>query len=60
MHDRAIAKDNAVHVFKDYDLILDCSDNLETKLLLNETAYLSGKPIIHAQCLLFRRTNLSP
>ena len=53
IHSQSIAKDNAVHLFKDYDLILDCSDNLETKLLLNQTAYISGKPIIQASVYYF-------
>jgi adenylyltransferase/sulfurtransferase len=29
-----------------HDLILDCSDNLETRNLLNDVCYLSGKPLV--------------
>lgn len=32
----------------DYDLVLDCSDNLRTKFLLNDACFLKGKPLIQA------------
>lgn len=39
--------DNALALFKEHDVILDGSDNLETKFLANDAAVLSGKPLVH-------------
>jgi adenylyltransferase/sulfurtransferase len=35
-------------VFPEVDLVLDCSDHIQTKYLLNDAAFLSGKPLIQA------------
>ena len=46
-HKMMITSHNVIEVFEHYDLILDGTDNFETKYLLNDACVLSGKPLIH-------------
>ncbi len=39
---------NAVEIFNDYSIIVDGSDNFETRYLVNDACVLSGKTNIHA------------
>ena len=39
---------NARRLFSEYDVVLDCTDNFETKYLLNDTAVATGKPLVQA------------
>ncbi|GIJ85987.1 urmylation protein [Aspergillus pseudoviridinutans] len=41
----------APDIFKDYDLILDCTDNPATRYLISDTAVLLGKPLVSASAL---------
>ncbi|MEL6433982.1 MAG: molybdopterin-synthase adenylyltransferase MoeB [Pseudomonadota bacterium] len=45
-YNRRLSEDNAKALFGDYDIILDGSDNFETRYLANKTAYEMGKPLI--------------
>lgn len=45
---RRLTAEIAVDLFDDYDLILDGSDNFETRYLVNRTAVAQGKPLIAA------------
>lgn len=38
--------DNAERLFREYDLIMDCTDNFDTRLLISDTAVSTGKPYI--------------
>ena len=38
---------NALEIFKDYDIILDGSDNFPTKYLVNDASFFTGKPYIY-------------
>lgn len=42
---------DAPDIFKDYDLILDCTDNPATRYLISDTAVLLGKPLVSASAL---------
>jgi adenylyltransferase/sulfurtransferase len=42
-----LTSQNALDIFKDYDIILDGSDNFPTKYLVNDTAFFTGKPYIY-------------
>lgn len=42
-----VAADNAKDMLKDYDVILDCTDNFETKYLINDTCVSLGKALVH-------------
>ncbi|MCM1110056.1 MAG: HesA/MoeB/ThiF family protein [Clostridium sp.] len=41
-----LTPDNASKIFSDYDLIIDCTDNFHTRLLISDTAVETGKPFI--------------
>ncbi len=43
---RRLTEENAEALFADYDLILDGSDNFETRFLVNRAAVAVGKPLI--------------
>ncbi len=45
---RRLTEDIAAGLFADYDLILDGSDNFDTRYLVNRVAVASGKPLIAA------------
>jgi adenylyltransferase/sulfurtransferase len=38
---------NALDVFKDYDVIVDGTDNFPTRYLANDAAHFLGKPLVH-------------
>ena len=43
-HELALTSKNALDVFKDYDIILDGTDNFQTRYLVNDACVLLGKP----------------
>ena len=45
---RRLTDENARGIFEDYDLILDGTDNFETRYLVNRTCVALGKPLIAA------------
>tara|TARA_R100001369_G_scaffold32700_1_gene57368 strand:- start:11016 stop:12041 length:1026 start_codon:yes stop_codon:yes gene_type:complete len=46
--EEALTIDNAEKLFREYDLIIDGTDNFETKYLINDACILEGKPWIYA------------
>lgn len=44
----ALSAENAEKLFRQYDIILDGSDNFETKYLINDACILSGRPWVYA------------
>lgn len=53
IHETKITKDNAIEIFKLYDLIADGSDNFATRYLVNDACVLLGKPFVYASILRF-------
>ena len=45
--------DNALNICKDYELVIDCSDNFSTRYLVNDTCVASGKTLIFGSILQF-------
>ncbi len=45
--------DNVMDIIKDYDLVVDGSDNFDTRYLLNDACYLAGKANIHGSIFQF-------
>ena len=41
-----LTKDNAVELFKKYDIVVDGTDNFPTRYLINDAATLAGKPVV--------------
>ncbi|EWC63607.1 Sulfur carrier protein adenylyltransferase ThiF [Actinokineospora spheciospongiae] len=46
LHQEHLNSSNALDVFRDYDLILDGTDNFATRYLVNDAAVLLGKPYV--------------
>jgi molybdopterin/thiamine biosynthesis adenylyltransferase/rhodanese-related sulfurtransferase len=46
LHDTFVRSDNALDLFRDYDLIIDGSDNFPTRYLVNDACVLLGKPYV--------------
>jgi adenylyltransferase/sulfurtransferase len=45
--------DNVLDIIKDYDLVIDGSDNFDTRYLVNDACYLAGKTNIHGSIFQF-------
>ena len=41
-----LTKDNILDLIKDYDIVVDCSDNFATRFLVNDASVLARKPLI--------------
>lgn len=42
---------NALQLIKQYDIIIDCTDNIATRYLLSDACVLAGKPIVSGSAL---------
>ncbi|MGN1356443.1 MAG: HesA/MoeB/ThiF family protein [Succinivibrionaceae bacterium] len=49
-----ISSDNIPNLIRDYDFILDCTDNFSAKFLINDACVLGEKPFSHAGILRFK------
>jgi molybdopterin/thiamine biosynthesis adenylyltransferase len=47
-YESRIARDNAIGLIADYDLVADGSDNFETRYLVSDACYFAGKPLVFA------------
>jgi molybdopterin/thiamine biosynthesis adenylyltransferase/rhodanese-related sulfurtransferase len=45
--------DNVLDVIRDYDLVVDGSDNFDTRYLVNDACYLAGKTNVHGSIFQF-------
>jgi molybdopterin/thiamine biosynthesis adenylyltransferase/rhodanese-related sulfurtransferase len=45
--------DNVLDIIKDYDLVIDGSDNFDTRYLVNDACYLAGKTNVHGSIFQF-------
>ncbi len=48
-----LTRENVVGIFKDYDLIVDGSDNFPTRYLVNDASVLLRKPVVHGSIFRF-------
>src|SRR5438046_10345542 len=48
-----LTRDNIIDIFKDYDLIVDGSDNFPTRYLVNDASVLLKKTIVHGSIFRF-------
>ncbi len=62
-----LTSENAEKIFKDYDIIVDGSDNFPTKYLVNDASFFTGKPFVfggvfqfEGQASVFDPTNGGP
>lgn len=53
VHETKLTKDNALELFAQYDIVVDGSDNFETRYLVNDAAYFTGKPLVYGSIFRF-------
>ena len=53
LYEEALTSENAMHIFKDYDIIVDGTDNFPTRYLVNDACVLSGKPNVYGSIFRF-------
>jgi len=51
--DSFLTNDNAIELFKQYDIIVDGSDNFQTRYLCNDAAILTNKPLVFGSIFKF-------
>ena len=52
-HATALDSDNALQILKDYDVVVDGTDNFETRYLTNDACYLLKKPNVYGSIFRF-------
>jgi sulfur-carrier protein adenylyltransferase/sulfurtransferase len=52
-HDIRLTKDNVLDIFRDYDVIVDGSDNFSTRYIVNDACVLLQKPQVHGSIFRF-------
>ncbi len=52
-HELRLSSDNALDLFRDYDVIADGTDNFPTRYLVNDACVLLGKPNVYASIYRF-------
>jgi sulfur-carrier protein adenylyltransferase/sulfurtransferase len=53
IYNERLTVDNVMDIFRDYDIIVDGSDNFPTRYLVNDAAVLVGKPVVHGSIFQF-------
>ena len=52
-HETRLTSENALDIFKDYDIVADGTDNFPTRYLVNDACVLLGKPNVYASIFRF-------
>ena len=52
-HNVALSSGNALELFRDYDIIVDGTDNFPTRYLVNDACVISGKPNVYGSIFRF-------
>eukprot|EP00003_Mantamonas_plastica_P023895 TRINITY_DN4373_c2_g1_i2.p1 TRINITY_DN4373_c2_g1~~TRINITY_DN4373_c2_g1_i2.p1 ORF type:complete len:496 (-),score=166.97 TRINITY_DN4373_c2_g1_i2:71-1429(-) len=50
-HNEALSVDNARQLISQYDIVVDASDNIATRYLVNDACILEGKPLVSGSAL---------
>ncbi len=53
IYKKLLTKENAVELFKKYDIIVDGSDNFQTRYLSNDAAVIADKPLVYGSVFKF-------
>ena len=53
LHEEPITSANAMGIMEGYDIIINGADNFPARYLVNDAAYLSGKPLVDGSILMF-------
>ena len=52
-HETALSSENALDIFKDYDIVVDGTDNFPTRYLVNDACVLLNKPNVYGSIFRF-------
>ncbi len=52
-HEVALTSENALEILKDYDIVVDGTDNFPTRYLVNDACVLLGKPNVYGSIFRF-------
>ena len=52
-HEEPLNSENAMEIISQYDIVVNGADNFPARYLVNDAAYLSGKPLVDGSILLF-------
>jgi adenylyltransferase/sulfurtransferase len=52
-HETRLSSENALQLFRDYDIIVDGTDNFPTRYLVNDACVLTGKPNVYGSIFRF-------
>src|SRR5580704_14099223 len=52
-HETNLTSDNALELFKDYDIVVDGTDNFPTRYLVNDACVILGKPNVYGSIFRF-------
>lgn len=52
-HKTMVDSSNIMDIVKDYDIVVDGTDNFPTRFLVNDACYFAGKPLVHGAILRF-------
>jgi sulfur-carrier protein adenylyltransferase/sulfurtransferase len=52
-YEEALSSENALEIFKDFDVIVDGTDNFPTRYLVNDACVLTGKPNVYGSIFRF-------
>ncbi len=52
-HPYKITSENVLTLIKKYDIVVDCTDNFETRYLLNDACVISKKPLVYGSIFQF-------
>ena len=53
VHEEPLLSDNALEIISGYDVVINGADNFPARYLVNDAAYLCGKPLVDGSILLF-------
>src|SRR5690242_4823899 len=53
LHETRLTSENALDIFRDYDIVADGTDNFPTRYLVNDACVLLGKPNIYGSIFRF-------
>ncbi len=54
IYNTRLTRENVTGIFEQYDLIIDGSDNFETRYLVNDAAYFTKKPLVSGSIFKFQ------
>jgi sulfur-carrier protein adenylyltransferase/sulfurtransferase len=53
LHETRLSRDNAMDIIRDYDIVVDGTDNFPTRYLVNDACVLLGKPVVYGSIFRF-------